>query len=1679
MKTTNNIINSIMRNSFKYLCTVLMMVSSMSAWAATYQVVTSWDQLSTGDVVILASSGKNGSVYVMGPTLSSDKYQGVSATVSSGTITTTSAKELTVKFNSGSTKQAVAFCTGTGGSDLYPESYWLGSVNGNNNKITTVTVDNTFAGASVSSGNTQRYCWKTNGTFTNHSANCVNMQNTTDDALYLRYNSGFCASSTSSYWYVAIFKKTCSSPFGTLSGGGSVTWNGADISRSVSLGSKNGSGTVTWSFEGTVPSSVATISGSGNSATVTIKGTGGLQSKTLTVKCHIAASGDYCEEEQTITITVNAQSFTYTYKPNGGTPNSDQTQTVYRGVSTSLKPSNTFTHENSCKQFKEWNSNSSGTGESYSAGASISPTSNKTFYATWEDKGPYTVTTAVSPAASGTATIDGVTSKSCACGATEIALVATPNSGYYFNNWTKSPTNTTGGTIASANSASTTYNVGTANATLTANFLPYLTLTYDANDGTGAPAAKTDCQSGVSFTLSSTSPTRSGYTFQGWSTSSTATSAQKQPGDSYSITSNTTLYAVWCKTITGASLTVSGTTPEFNYSTGKGSTTFSWGSVTGATAYQLVIRNTTDDVQVYSGSVSASSSYIFDQMEAGKTYRATVTASNACTNTSGHTDQSIACPAMAGTPAITLPGTIGKTSVTIEFTLTNAVSFNVWLTNGDGSSDLGTIAVAAEEIAAVGGTASKTFTISADQYYYVHATAKNICGSVSSENSSVFQSGHEATYDHYQFTCVDFAATVPSGKALITSGYDGSAGKTILAKNPVHIVVTGGMPNHYVQIEPSDANVTVYFVKDGDYQVVNASNQLRIANDGTFAKDIYFAYAPTSHGDGSVTVPTFTVRCDGFEQVFNADGSLLKVRSMPNSFAIAAKVGNTWHVLPADMGNSNGTQKSKIIRVDDNTNPTTAYTDDANAYRLWPIKGPTSDDFKAHGSYLRFSMPNNSNYALGASSSGNTEIGVYDGLTLTASNGATGTVGRCNWDVTTTEEVSGGVTYFKYTLNHPYNTRNLVLSSQKWGMFTGATTELRFLKIEEINEANLSIMEWGANNLVFRYPGSGTIALTGVSIDGTAVGTATMERIASSDLYTISGLSTLQANPSKLLQIVITETVSAVNTVKESIFTIPFIIANGETRNNTYLRDLMDGGSADARNAIAQTVDVVVRQGGKFETTNTTSKFKDLYIYPGGKAELAHSVAHLENIYLRGGFCWLSNDFALPQLKATDGISITGLGNSGNGVFYDLYLDNNPYMMALPKDVALSAVTNEEGGSDWDAWVKGYSGKGRVSTPKVSGWIYAWNISPGTHLYRGKGYEIGISPRNNRPYGILRFPLQTSSAWDNETACAPDVVAWGMTGGELNDGITANNAGWNFIGNPFFTAYNNTSAESIIIADSLTQHLDDNGNWNGKYDWATSYKVKYFTIPQYTYDEYFDVRAMPYKLDAFYPFFVQVSSGTEASPASLTFGTANRALKMPKRYSYKTAPREVFVDFSLTDEHEHSDVAGLSISDIYSAGFDGDDKEKTIVNGTQFMKVYTLVEEYRVAFNSLPEDEAAQPIPVGYIAPEAGYYTFALPEDMDDSEIEYVWLTDYEKTTQTDLLTEDYRFYSVSGQFEDRFAIHAILKNKGTTVDIEEVGIGNGQTEAPLKFIYQGQIFIMLRGAIYDITGRRVSIISR
>lgn len=72
----------------------------------------------------------------------------------------------------------------------------------------------------------------------------------------------------------------------------------------------------------------------------------------------------------------------------------------------------------------------------------------------------------------------------------------------------------------------------------------YCTITFNANGGSGAPSKQQKIIGETTY-IPYTKPTRSGYTFQGWSTSSWATSADYQPGSTYTPYGNMTFYAVW------------------------------------------------------------------------------------------------------------------------------------------------------------------------------------------------------------------------------------------------------------------------------------------------------------------------------------------------------------------------------------------------------------------------------------------------------------------------------------------------------------------------------------------------------------------------------------------------------------------------------------------------------------------------------------------------------------------------------------------------------------------------------------------------------------------------------------------------------------------------------------------------------------------------------------------------------------------------------------------------------------------------------------------------------------------------------------------------------------------------------------------------------------------------------
>lgn len=97
---------------------------------------------------------------------------------------------------------------------------------------------------------------------------------------------------------------------------------------------------------------------------------------------------------------------------------------------------------------------------------------------------------------------------------------------------------------------SATINTGINPATISANgsyALPAITwehtVSYNANGGTGAPDNQKKIYGSV-LTLSSVRPTRDGYVFMGWATSSAGDVAY-MPGSTYGVDADVTLYAVW------------------------------------------------------------------------------------------------------------------------------------------------------------------------------------------------------------------------------------------------------------------------------------------------------------------------------------------------------------------------------------------------------------------------------------------------------------------------------------------------------------------------------------------------------------------------------------------------------------------------------------------------------------------------------------------------------------------------------------------------------------------------------------------------------------------------------------------------------------------------------------------------------------------------------------------------------------------------------------------------------------------------------------------------------------------------------------------------------------------------------------------------------------------------------
>lgn len=1006
-----------------------------------------------------------------------------------------------------------------------------------------------------------------------------------------------------------------------------------------------------------------------------------------------------------------------------------------------------------------------------------------------------------------------------------------------------------------------------------------------------------------------------------------------------------------------------------------------------------------------------------------------------------------------------------------------------------------------------------TFTKEGDIWHiYDKATGKYVAG-VSGDNDLVHKSDLSGDYDDWTIEVVSgnqFEASCQGGTRRLSfstsanyfMNYETAAGPGYL---PVYLgsctertftTNPSITPNIEIHGEVKVTSTATKSVKAKTALTVSASN-ISTANLTVTSDNSAFKFSLTSNGTytASVNIPvvsnkvgvtpiymeyTPTATSDGIEgaivTVSDGAGTPTSVsttagdvqgRHLPAQFVIAARAGNEWVALTAKISKMS-TQDAIPIKVDNTTTPTKASVAlNTCEYSLLGLPN-TNSRYATNGTAVHL-YSNQTSKVLNATKSTSIKTAINTGANATNAANSDSCL-FYEWKLLSEDLVHYTVTNSN-TLAGLASNRVLGYStgSGKWGMYTSANAnqDIFLLPIDEVlTDLDLEVMEWSTTGMALRFGGAAPSSIK-VTLGGETSAAKSLTNLSSSDIYTVSGLD-LTTNNCEVMQITDGSDPSKGTLVRKPILVSSAV--NGSAYTTSPGRD------------ICENCDIIILSNGKLtanenKASNDHVNFANIYIYPGGKLVLdAQSLGVKQQVYVRGGYSWLNTStYALPELYLNGNINFNG----SSGIIYDYYIQPYKYYQcALPYNSELAKITDEAGVDDFPSWLKHYDGSLRAANASATSW--AWYngdvVETKTVIPAGKGFIIAARPRQvtkvmNRPLAIIRFPLG-NSAYNGagEAEKSVSTTAHGIAG--YNAGtVTANNVGWNLIGNPYMATWKGDIGHKQLEKDPDAEH------WNGSYHWADA-ATKYITVMEpedgTDYDQYV---ASTKELKPFFPFFFQETAG--GGSGTVTFTLGNRMKKAPAYMRAGSEVREAFVQIDYTNGVSQ-DQTGVYVGNKYSDDLDFDDYEKMFGSQTTKPKVWLMHESTRMAFEAMSEERAAGSVPMGYRAPETDEFTFSISEYSNLENVESVLLDDNEAGIYNfNLLNSDYTFSSENVLFNDtRFVIRIVMKdeNTGGTTGTENIDLRSEETQ---KFIYHDKMYILRNGVLYDATGKRVKEINK
>ena len=875
-------------------------------------------------------------------------------------------------------------------------------------------------------------------------------------------------------------------------------------------------------------------------------------------------------------------------------------------------------------------------------------------------------------------------------------------------------------------------------------------------------------------------------------------------------------------------------------------------------------------------------------------------------------------------------------------------------------------------------------------------------------------------YKKYLYTTPLICGTIEAEDAVVTS----TAGQTIKVNVPITITSTlGGTTNITAESDNDHFAVTpLENVATGEHTIAVHYTPDAIT-DGTESANITLT---ASHGNRATTT-------------FQMTG-----RHLPENFVIAAKWGENWYVLPADMTSESITE-GLLIEVDDPSDPTKALAaPNTTKYGLKSVYTTSGalDRYKAQGENIVFveniTGNNKTLYNAGgdAQNSTNTNIQVYAQYKTATSGYYETNPERYEWTPTTTD-----LKDYTLTSAHTFATEAArTVSLDNHGIFGTLLQDksyngmVRLLPVDNFYEPiELQVVEWKEDGVNIMYTGAGTKYTTQVGNNAESSVLAAIDHA----VYSLSTKDLTSATNQPLIITIKDDADAIIGAVK---LTIPAIVATD--KRSTALGVTEENAKATS---------IVILDGATLTAGTTKYTYNDVVVYPGGNLVIdTDGKLGMYTLTLRAGSSWGAAEYEhkYPQfLLKGDYSNSSGQINLDYVTTQDYY-----YPLSVPEEVTIRDIkypvdiygSNVDKDNTGSFRLKYYDGEQRVDQGSQygTGWVVV-NENTTTTLTPNQGYAIWGIPKKvsvngatsvRQKYGIHRIPIKKAAgdlATNEKTNAEIPIKAHG-----INDAnVLPNDKGWNYLGNPYLAQLGGMDGTDDDLQMGLLVQEVVNGQWTG--GWVNNgAQVRYVTL---TNDcQTFEAKPVAEaQIPAFTTFFIQAAQEDGAIALTAPANAVPASVAARRYAAQQETAKEITTGILLTG-NDQTDRTGLLIADNFTEEYDYNADLSKFENSG--INLYTIGKTGNLAYMAINQALAEQPIPVGYTAPAEGLYTIAFDEDRyNATDISALYLIDYDSNEKTNLLHTDYSFVTAAGTNNQRFALQVAFAPENAT-NIEWVG---------------------------------------